>query len=88
MNKKLLPTTNNKQPREIGAGEFKAKCLALMDTVSKQKEEIIITKHGQPIAKLVPFEQKLPEFYGYLKGSLKITGDIVKSPKVHWNADA
>ena len=87
MSKKAQLTTN-KQPREIGAGEFKAKCLALMDTVSKQKDEIIITKHGQPIAKLVPFEGEIPPLYGYLKGSLKITGDIVKSPKVHWNADA
>ena len=87
MNKKILPT-GKKQPREIGAGEFKAKCLALMDTVSKRKEEIIITKRGEPIAKLVPFEQKLPDFYGFLRGSVKIKGDIVKSPFVQWNADA
>lgn len=77
----------NKQPRYIGAGEFKSKCLGLMDEVSELKEEIIITKHGQPLVKLVPFEKEIPDLSGYLKGLLKIKGDIVHSPAVHWNAD-
>ena len=77
-----------KHPYEIGAGEFKAKCLGLIDLVSEQKKEIIITKHGEPLAKLVPFEEQMPNLHGFLKGSLKIKGDIVHSPVEHWNADA
>lgn len=77
-----------KHTRQIGAGEFKAKCLGLMDLVSKHKEEIVITKHGQPLVKLVPFEKEIPDLAGYLKGLAEIKGDIVHSPPVRWNADA
>ena len=76
-----------KHIHHIAAGEFKAKCLGLMDLVNKQKEEIIITKHGQPIAKLVPFAQDMPSLHGYLKGSIKINGDIIHSPELQWDAD-
>jgi prevent-host-death family protein len=79
--------TMDKYPHEIGAGEFKAKCLGLIDLVSEHKEEIIITKHGEPLAKLVPFEEKIPDLHGFLKGSLKIKGDIIHSPVVQWDAD-
>ena len=43
---------------QIAAGEFKAKCLQLMDKVNIHAEEIVITKHGKPVAKLVPIDQK------------------------------
>jgi prevent-host-death family protein len=85
---KQKPQIPSKLPRYIGAGEFKSKCLGLMDQVSERKEEIIITKHGQPLVKLVPFEGEIPDLSGYLKGSLEIKGDIVQMPAVHWNADA
>ena len=39
----------------ISASQFKARCLALMDDVAKTREALIITKHGKPVAKLVPF---------------------------------
>ena len=43
---------------KMPAGEFKAKCLKIMDQVKNYHEEIIITKHGKPVAKLVPVEEK------------------------------
>jgi prevent-host-death family protein len=78
----------SEQLPHIAAGQFKAKCLGLMDLVNQQKKEIIITKHGQPIAKLVPFTQDFPTLHGFCKGSIKIQGDIIKSPPQQWNADA
>lgn len=39
--------------RTIGAGEFKAKCLQLMDEVREEGIELIITKRGKPVAKLM-----------------------------------
>lgn len=66
--------------RKIPAGEFKAKCLKLMDEVQATGEEIVITKHGEPVAKLAPVAEEKPslvESLGKLKGSLVITGDIV-----------
>jgi prevent-host-death family protein len=40
--------------REMKAGEFKAKCLAVMDEVAATGEPVVITKRGKPIARLVP----------------------------------
>lgn len=73
---------------QIAAGEFKAKCLKLMEDVKEYHEEVIITKFGKPIAKLVPFESESPKsIFGYLKGEVEIKGDIVKSTGVKWNAN-
>ena len=40
--------------KKMAAGSFKAKCLAVMDEVHAKCETVIITKHGKPVAKLVP----------------------------------
>jgi prevent-host-death family protein len=65
------------KPRTIPAGEFKAKCLALMDEVQMKRTPITITKNGKPVARLVPepFEGKDPIF-GFYAGKGRIVGDI------------
>ncbi len=68
---------NMTKSREIPAGEFKAKCLKLMDEVNRTGEELVITKHGKPVAKLVPTETERPSLFGCMKGSVTILGDIV-----------
>ena len=40
--------------QEIAISEFKAKCLALLEEVSKTKQPIRITRHGKPLAEVVP----------------------------------
>jgi len=64
-------------PQEIGAGEFKAKCLAIIDEVSRSGKEIVITKRGKPTAKLIPFPlaEKREPFIGRLEGIIEIIGD-------------
>ena len=73
---------------QIAAGQFKAQCLHLMDQVQQTHEEVVITKHGKPVAKLVPVEtvERSP-ILGYLKGSVQITGDIVSPIDEDWEAD-
>ena len=61
----------------IAAGEFKAKCLKLIDRVNETREILIITKHGVPKAQLVPFCKKRKKLFGSMKGSACITGDIL-----------
>jgi len=46
-----------KQPRTIPAGEFKARCLKLLDEVQRTGEELIVTKRGRPVARVVPTER-------------------------------
>ena len=41
---------------DISASQFKAKCLDLMDVVAESGGEYVITKHGKPVAKLVPYQ--------------------------------
>jgi len=76
--------------RTMAAGAFKTHCLSLIDDVNDSGEEVVITKRGRPLAKLVPIEPKEPEsIFGFLKGQVKIVGDIVSpivSPE-EWDED-
>ena len=38
------------------ASRFKAECLAILDQVEQMQISVTITKHGRPIARLVPLE--------------------------------
>ena len=64
---------------EIAAGEFKAKCLHLLDEVCRSQTEIVITKRGRVVARLVPPEEETPALFGRMKGSAKICGDLVEA---------
>lgn len=71
------------------AGEFKAKCLRMMEQVRQSREEIVITKFGRPVAKLIPVEaRKKKTPFGFLKDSVRIKGDIVAPTGEIWSADA
>lgn len=63
--------------KEMAAGEFKAQCLAIMDAVRESGEPVLITKHGKPVAKLVPAQNNADDVFGYMAGKVKIVGDIV-----------
>ena len=58
------------------ASEFKAKCLKIMDEVAATGKPVIITKHGVPVARLVPAVQQPETLFGALQGSVTILGDI------------
>jgi prevent-host-death family protein len=59
------------------AGVFKTKCLAIMDEVKAKRETVVITKHGRPVAKLVPIDTRVDEIFGFFSGKGSITGDVV-----------
>lgn len=63
--------------RTIQASEFKAKCLALMDEVSRTGEPLVITKNGKPVAELRPCSGRKATPWG-MHPALRITGDIVE----------
>ncbi len=74
--------------KTMGAGAFKTHCLAVIDEVYDRNEEIIITKRGKPMAKLVPIENKKPEsILGSMKGMFTIVGDIVSPIVEPWEWD-
>ena len=63
--------------KTVIASEFKAKCLKIMDEVAATGEPVVITKHGIPVAQLVPAVQKPETLFGALQGSITILGHIV-----------
>ena len=63
--------------KTMPAGVFKTKCLAIMDEVKAKRETVVITKHGRPVAKLVPIDTRVDEIFGFFSGKGSITGDVV-----------
>jgi prevent-host-death family protein len=74
--------------KKIPAGQFKAKCLSIMDRVQKTGEPVLITKRGKPVVRLSPAESEAEDVFGYMSGKVKIVGDIVGpiTPLDDWEA--
>jgi prevent-host-death family protein len=74
-------------PETISAAEFKAKCLDLMDTVAATGASIVVTKRGRPVARLSPVRARRGPGLGFMKGRIRIVGDIVSPIDATWDAD-
>ncbi len=71
--------------RTIKASVFKAKCLHLMDRVNQTGEEIVITKNGKPVSRLVPYQTIPASLFGLHKNTIKSHDDILAPVNEHWN---
>ncbi|CAN5737954.1 type II toxin-antitoxin system Phd/YefM family antitoxin [soil metagenome] len=71
--------------KEIGAAKFKEQCLAILDHLDA--EGLIITKHGKPVAKLMPVSRSGQDLIGSLGGKLRVVGEI-ESTGASWDATA
>ena len=83
--------TRNTRPagvRTIKASEFKARCLKLMDEVADSGAEIVITKNGRPVSRLLPYRKKPDTLFGIDRGKLEILGDLDEPLDVAWEAEA
>jgi prevent-host-death family protein len=78
---------NSMEEASIPAGEFKARCLQLLDTVAASGEPLTITKRGRPVARLVPLPASAALF-GALAGSVREQRDLVAPVDEAWDADA
>ena len=63
--------------KTMPAGVFKTNCLAMMDEVKTKRETVVITKHGQPVAMLVPVNTAVDDIFGFFRDRGRITGDVV-----------
>ena len=71
--------------RTIDAAQFKEQCLAILEQVDH--DGVVITKHGRPVAKLIPVEGTSEHLIGCLRGKLKPAGDTM-STGVRWDAES
>ena len=66
-------------PRQMAAGEFKAKCLGIMDEVQQTGIPLVVTKRGKPVIEVVPIRaadnEKKADIFGRLQGIVEIVGD-------------
>jgi prevent-host-death family protein len=75
--------TKNQVCVTVSASQFKARCLALIDLVTRSGKTVVITKRGKPVAKLLPIAETTP---ASLRGSVQYHGDIVTSTGETWHA--
>lgn len=75
------PMTMDKSQRTVPAGEFKARCLALLDEVAETGRPVLVTKRGKPVARLVPVEAPPG-----LLHSVRKERDLVSPIEEKWDA--
>jgi prevent-host-death family protein len=70
---------------QINASKFKEQCLSLLDRLGP--EGIVITKHGKPIARLIPIASGCADLIGSMEGKVNVAGDII-STAIKWDAES
>ena len=69
---------------EVGAGVFKDRCLQLLDQVRDGEIQIVVTKHGKPVARVVAPTANRPSAFGFMRGTVLDQGDIVSPDFDSW----
>lgn len=73
----------------VSAADFKTHCLQLMDRVQQERAEVVVTRYGRPVARLVPYEAaETVSPFGVLRGTVTYHGDVVEPTGEAWEADA
>ena len=71
--------------KTVGAAKFRQQCLSLLDHLDP--EGLVVTKHGTPVARVVPYERGLAPLIGSLKENIVINGDLLSTGFV-WQTHA
>lgn len=69
--------------KKVAAAKFKEQCLSLLDHLDPQG--IVITKHGKPVARVLPIARVSADLIGSLRGRIRVKGDIL-STGAKWTA--
>ena len=72
----------------MSATEFRAKCYRLMDEVAETGRNVVITKRGRPVARLVPVRPRRGAPFGLYRDQIRIHGDIGAPIDVEWEAES
>lgn len=72
----------------VTAADFKANCLRLIEEVRQGRGEVVVTRYGKPVARLVPYTEAPVSLFGHLAGSVVSHGDLIAPIGEAWDADA
>lgn len=68
--------------KKVAAAKFKEQCLSLLDHLDE--DGIVVTKHGKPVARVLPIETASAELIGSLRGKIRVHGDLM-STGLRWS---
>lgn len=74
----------------IAANQFRVHFFELLDQINERGEEIVITKHGVPVAKVLPVRPRKAPVLGCMRGTCQIVGDLIEPvllPIDEWSND-
>ena len=71
----------------VTASEFEAACLKLMDEAAESGHDIVITRDGRPVARLVSYREQPSLGFGRNRENIEIRGDIVSPMPAEWFED-
>jgi prevent-host-death family protein len=72
--------------KDVTATEFKSRCLALIDEVHRTRHPLRITRHGKPVAEIVPPSAVADQDSNPLKGSILFQDDLIAPVAVDWDS--
>jgi prevent-host-death family protein len=75
----VMQGRRKKSMQEVAISEFKAKCLSLLEEVSKTRTPLRVTRRGKAIADVIPASSETEErdWIGSMSDTIEIVGDIV-----------
>ena len=76
------------EAERVTAADFKTHCLRLIEEVRQGHGEVVVTRYGTPVAKLVPYTEDTMSIFGYLEGTVVSHGDLIAPIGEAWEADA
>lgn len=72
--------------KEIPVGKFKSECLSILGKVHEKEESYVLTKHGKPIARVIPYHKVTAN--NPLKDSIVFQKDIVEPLGEQWESES
>ncbi|MGH2448565.1 MAG: type II toxin-antitoxin system Phd/YefM family antitoxin [Chloroflexota bacterium] len=81
-----MDTFHGHSEANIPAGEFKQRCLSLLDRVAETGMPIVVTKRGRPVARVVPVETPLQALTGSIRVLAENDEDLYSTGET-WDAD-
>jgi prevent-host-death family protein len=77
------------KPIEVSASDLKNAWHAFLDQVARGRREVVVTRYGHPVARLLPYEPPGDGggVFGFLAGTVTVHGDIVGPLGEDWEAD-
>ena len=72
--------------KAVSVSEFKAHCLQYLEETRTIHTELLVTKRGKPIAKIVPVTNEgMPFAYGDMQNSITLKSNILDPIDTEWD---